>query len=257
MRFRLTFLPLCDMLAFALTLLGGCVATTTKGQPSELYFPAHSVSPKRAASYHREPPFAATELSLKADQHRGFYIAENIQKTGVRSSYTCWGITSALENSPITGYLDYYTQTLCLSLCSKRASNETGHRTNVNFTSSRRLWTKIGAQPSLYTSGEALSSERFILDLYQGELRITDSFSGEERTTVVGIDGDVSVGSTTTSVCIWGTPSEITYDFVVSSYENPGLGAHQLTIPLRPLPAAFAESTMAVYEFQHNILIEL
>lgn len=245
------------MLGFGLTLLGGCVATTETGQPSELYFPAHSIHiEENVGLISHETPHAATLASMAAVAHQGVYIEENVVKTGTRSSGASWGIVGVDERPPSGGTLSLYHNSLHLTLTSKNSNLSTAHATNLCITRASREWTGIGNQPSLYTSGQELVSPRFILRVGGGQYSVTDSFSGNEKTTRGAIE-DVAFGELGTNVIIIGTHGQITSDFVVSSYENAELGVKQLTLPMRALPVDFVESAMAFFEFQFQFLAEI
>lgn len=241
------------MLGFGLTLLGGCVATSATGQADELLFPSHSivVSNSLAALYFSAPNSGST-LNMDAQEHHGLYIAENLKKTGGRESTPAWGFRGSLS------VYSTYTNTLMLSFCAKNGTANGAYRTHIDYTRPSRAGSLMVDQPSLYVSGDGHDSPRFVLQLSGGVFSITDSFSGGETTMIIPMEeGGINSGQGAPHIVIFSSLSQMSCDFVASSYRNEGLGVHQLTLPLRSLPAAFADSSMAVYEFQSQTLIEL
>lgn len=241
------------MLSFGLSLLGGCVATTATGQPSELYFPSHDIlAPRRGSSVKVFTPNVATELNMSAAAHIGVFIAENVVKTGRRASYEVWGIFGDAENGQVKH------NSLNLTMCARNWTQAGSYSTNVNHVSALYEGQGMGAQPPLYQSGMGVTSPRFMMTLADSVLHVTDSFSGQEKTTSVPLLYGIAASSQIrTSVMLWNTNPEISYDFVVASYTNEGLGLHQLTLPMRALPKGFNEGATAVFEYQYKRLIEL
>lgn len=240
------FQHLRDMLGFGLSLLGGCAATTAEGAPDLLYFPTHSVRTRKVATTEAFPlSVAPTAENMASAEHNGLFIAENLEKTGARVSSRAWGFWSLEVTS---------ANTLLLSLTGKINNRLSEHATNICI--SRNPPKDIGAQESLYTSGAELRSPEFILSLEQGVCHVTDSFSGEKATTSAIVD-NICVRDLPVLLCFWGTTPQIEFDFVISAYRNSKLGANQLTQPMRTQPPGFENSDEAVFEFQHQQLIEL
>lgn len=195
-------------------------------------------------------PAVATEQNMAPTAHQGVFIAENLTKTGTRSSYAEWGIFGVKGANNIT------SNALFLSLCAKNGSLTNRYATNINITAANQAGKAAGDQPSLYVSGQRTESPRFMLHAGQGIISVTDSFSGMEKTTNVSIPA-VYTAENTARVCLFGAEAELRFDFVVSAYRNEGLRVNQLSLPLRRLPAFFSESAAAVFEFNNRQLIEL
>lgn len=243
------------MLAFGLTLLGGCVTTDAVGHPEELLFPAHSIRLNgfHATEYLYISKDHIREQDLTAGAHSGVYIAENLVKSGARESYACWGIRGALEGSSA----ETFHNTLMLSMCAKNGIYSEGIACHVDWTRKSLSGTSIARQKSLYVSGQGLISPRFILHIHHGVLDVTDSFNGAEETTITTIPDDIAYAPIESRVALFSTIQSLKCDFVASSYRNESLGVRQLTLPMRSLPAGFSMSTLAVHEFQTQTLIEL
>lgn len=237
------------MLSFGLTLLGGCVSTTAQGQPSELYFLTHSVRSRSAgAALYANAPNLASVDNMAARAHRGILVLENIIKTGARSSFAEWGV---YPDTP--GIV--YSNSLFVSLCAKNdLPGNNDYRTNINGTRASAAGTRIGSQPSLYTTGTALNSPSFYLMVQNGIMTVTDSFSGQEKTHTITIPDIYSDGGGA-RVFIWGSETNALFDFVVNAYNNAGLGVNRLTLPMRQYPAPFRESLSAVFEFETKTFI--
>lgn len=241
------------MLSFGLTLLGGCVATTETGLPSELYFPTHSVRTKYITNcLRRYSPIPANDDNMAASAHSGVFIAENVTKTGKRSSIEIWGILSDTRED---GWV--YDSSFFLGLCAKHGTASTNYATNINWSPKREAGKYIALIPSLYTSGMALQSPRFILNLENSILRITDSFSGTEHTQSIALNDDLSHQHNAVKIVYWTTDAGAAFDFVVNAYRNDLLAVNQLTLPLRTLPHSFGQGELAAFEFQTGTLIEL
>lgn len=230
--------------------MGGCVATSASGQPLELYFLSRTVRTPSVTNLKSLHIAKNTDArAMKASAHRGVFIAENVIKAGRRSSYAEWGIID--EQEPIT------TNSLFLSLCAKNGRVDGSHQTNVNWTAERMVPAIAGEQPSLYQSGNQLSSPLFMLTLAQGVLRVTDSFSGTETMTEIQMNDNVAFSSRHCKVFIWCSEAAASWDFIVSAYANDWLDVNQLTLPMKTLPTGFAEAECAVFEFQSKTLIEI
>lgn len=239
------------MLGFGLTLLGGCVATTAQGQPSELYFLAHSVRSKSAGLTIRVlTPMPSSDEALKGTAHRGLFIAENVAKTGVRSSFVEWGIYPEKET-------EVMSCSLFLGLSAKNdLPGTTDYRSNVNITRASLGPHRVGYQASLLVSEAGLSSPLFVLRANAGVMTMTESYSGSEVTKTAIIPDVYSDGLGVTSV-LYGSERTCLYDFVVTAYANDGLGVNRLSLPMRQLPAAFSDGLRAIFEFETKSFIEI
>lgn len=235
------------MLGFGLTLLGGCVATEPSGQPSALYFPAHSVAASAVASTrYISAPRRATAENMSKTAHEAFFLAENVQKTGRRVSSNNWGL---IAQSGDDG------DVLFLGICSKQGVESTEYATNLNIT--RADNDKIpGFQDSLYTSGLGLFSPKLEVSIKNASVSVTDSFtSARERTTTVRLP-DVRSAGDYPRYSWFGRNAGVTYHFVVATYTNAGLGMRSRTQGVRTMPLGF-DGVEAVYENQSNTLLEL
>lgn len=234
------------MLGFGLTLLGGCVATTETGQPGELYFPAHAITPQSALFTSLTAPNAATQENMKKEAHRGLYVLENIVKTGRRHSQICWGIYNNDE------VFSYRRNTFIVNVCACLGATINGTRTHVQASIfDDEIYNNI-----VFYSGDGLTASRFFLDVHGGECFIESGFSGSEyKRPFADVIADAE-RETRVMLFRFLPPSYATFDFVVSSYANEGLGVNVLSLPMRTTPAAFG-GDIAVFEFQHQQLYEL
>ncbi len=239
------------MLGFGLTLLGGCVATTETGQPSELYFPAHSVTPQNAVFEEISAPLPASAENMAKEAHLGLYILENITKTGSRYSDVCWGIYNHDDG------VAYRRNTFAANLCACLGSTIRGARTHVQSSvveSSRGIYDDSNI---IFYSGDGLTASRFSLDVHGGSCFIESGFSGTELRRPLS---DVLAHSgRETLVMLFRFPSRsfASFDFVISAYCNEGLGVNVLSLPMRTTPTAFGGEDIAVFEFQNKHLYEL
>lgn len=236
-----------DMLGFGLTLLGGCVATTGTGQPSELYFPAHSVAAAAVSSTrYISAPRRATAENMAASAHVAYFLAEDVQKTGTRVSSNNWGlIAQSGDNGDV----------LFLSICAKQASQASSYATNLNITRADNT-DGPGFQSSLYTSGSGLFSSKLEVSIQDTSVSVTDSFSaGTEEKTTVPLP-DVRSAGDYPRYSWFGRNTGVTYHFVVATYSNAGLGIRSRTQGMRTMPLGFS-GVEAVYENQSNTLLEL
>lgn len=236
-----------DMLGFGLTLLGGCVSPPDARDERLCYFPAHSVSAAAVSSTrYLSAPLRATAANMAAAAHEAYFLAEGVQKTGTRVSSNNWGlIAQSGDNGEV----------LFLSICAKQGSQASSYATNLNIT--RADNTDVpGLQASLYTSGLGLSSPKLEVSIKDSSVSVTDSFtSGRENTTTVLLPDVRSAGDYPRYAWL-GRNTGVTYQFVVATYSNAGLGLHSRTQGMRTMPLGF-NGVEAVYENQSNTLLEL
>lgn len=238
------------MLGFGLTLLGGCVSPPDAGGNRLCYFPARSVTAAASSTLtmYLNATRRATAENMAASAHEGLFYAENVQKTGTRVSSNNWGlIAQSGDNGDV----------LFLSMCAKQGINDDPvypYRTHLNITRANNTQ-KPADQPSLYISGNGLFSPKLIVSIKDASVSVTDSFSGEEKTTSVPLSDVRSAGDYPRYAWL-GRNAGAVFQFVVSAYTNAGLGLHSRAQGMRTLPLGF-DAVEALHEYQSNTLLEL
>lgn len=233
------------MLGFGLTLLGGCVSPPDAGGNRLCYFPAHSVTPQSTLSSALTAPNAATQENMKAIVHLGYFAVENIVKAGPRVAGPSWGFWSGSAAA----------NTFTCSLCSRQGASAGGLRTHVQ--ASMTGGGIISLSNILYESNDDLAAAFFTLKVQGGEYSVDSGFSEALiQNPLRDILADSSLDVNVYKFRFIDT-RYISYDFVVSSYRNDGLGVNLLTLPLRSAPPSFTAGAVAVFEFQTQELTEL
>lgn len=238
------------MLGLGLTLLGGCVSPLDAGGNRLCYFPARSITAAVSSSLtmYMNATRRATAENMAASAHEGLFYAENVRKTGTRVSSNNWGL---IAQSGDDG------DVLFLTMCSKQGIKDDPdypYRTHLNITRTDNT-ERPGDQPSLYISGNGLFSPKLIVSIKDASVSVTDSFSGEEKTTSVPLPDVRSAGDYPRYSWL-GRNAGAVFQFVVSAYANTGLGLHSRAQGMRTMPLGF-EAVEALHEYQSNTLLEL
>lgn len=242
------------MLGFGLTLLGGCVATNTARQPSELYFPGHSVRPTNSMYLYQYALLSASDENMSAGAHQGYYLAEKITKSGGRASTFNWGIRSMGPDTFVR------QNALLFCLGARLGATVGAHATHVQASLKKNEpFPTTDDRNVLYQSSDGLYSDIFELAIGDAQMNVTDSFSGIRRRTIKNFGNLATAEDLPVQYSVFAAqdPAICAFDFVVSSYRNAGLGLNLLTIPLRTLPESHANNLSSVFEYQTKTLIEL
>lgn len=183
---------------------------------------------------------------MKATAHLGYFSVEGIVKAGRREAGASWGVQVSSGTSDCN--------TFVCSLCSRNGASAGDYHTHVQATMDGSVTYDNNI---LYESNDDLTAEFFTLKVKDGECSVDSGFSGVVRQNPLkNIFADSSRSINVYKFRFINT-RYISYDFVVSSYRNDGLGVNILTLPLRSAPPAFAAGAVAVFEFQTQELTEL